>query len=43
MSEATNTRIQEGALSPLKTPTSPPAQSKLVPLTPAPSTNGNKS
>lgn len=40
MSDSQNTRLQEGALSALKTPKSPPAETKLVPLTPAQSTNG---
>ncbi len=35
MSKSENRRLQEGALSALKTPTSPPAQQKLVPLAPA--------
>jgi hypothetical protein len=43
MSDAENRRLQEGALSALKTPTSPPAETKLVPLTPPASSNGNKS
>ncbi len=38
-----NNRLQEGALSALKTPSNPPAQSKLVPLTPtAPTTQKEK-
>lgn len=40
MSDSQNTRLQEGALSALKTPTAPPAKTKLVPLTPARSSNG---
>jgi hypothetical protein len=35
MSNSENRRLQEGALSALKTPTAPPAQQKLVPLAPA--------
>jgi hypothetical protein len=34
MSKNENVRLQEGALSALKTPTAPPAPPKLVPLTP---------
>jgi hypothetical protein len=34
MSESNGKRLQEGALSALKTPTNPPAPTKLVPLTP---------
>jgi hypothetical protein len=33
-------RLQEGALSALKTPTTPPAAAKLVPLTPPPVKQG---
>lgn len=36
MSDGSNMRLQEGALSALKTPTVPPAPARLVPLTPAP-------
>jgi hypothetical protein len=43
MSDAQNTRLQEGALSALKTPTAPPAETKLVPLTPSAPSNQNKS
>jgi hypothetical protein len=32
--QGSNQRLQEGALSALKTPTNPPAAPKLVPLTP---------
>jgi hypothetical protein len=39
MSKLTSVRLQEGALSALKTPTTPPAAPKLVPLRPA---NGNR-
>jgi hypothetical protein len=35
MSESGNKRLQEGALSALKTPANPPASPKLVPLKPA--------
>jgi hypothetical protein len=35
VSDADNTRLQEGALSALKTPTSPPSPTKLVPVAPA--------
>ncbi|WP_445150771.1 hypothetical protein [Baekduia sp. Peel2402] len=35
MSKSDNVRLQEGALSALKTPTTPPAPSKLVPLSPS--------
>jgi hypothetical protein len=35
MSKPNGTRLQEGALSALKTPTTPPAKPKLVPLIPA--------
>lgn len=35
MSESGNKRLQEGALSALKTPKNPPAPTKLVPLAPA--------
>jgi hypothetical protein len=35
MSKPSSTRLQEGALSALKTPTTPPAKPKLVPLTPS--------
>jgi len=34
MSKSDNKRLQEGALSALKTPTNPPAPTKLVPLAP---------
>jgi hypothetical protein len=37
MSKSKHVRLQEGALSALKTPTTPPATPKLVPLTAAPS------
>jgi hypothetical protein len=35
VSDSDNKRLQEGALSALKTPKNPPAPSKLVPLSPA--------
>lgn len=38
-----NGRLQEGALSALNTPKSPPPETKLVPLTPSrPASNGSK-
>jgi len=43
MSEEGHKRLQEGALSALKTPAKPPAKPKLVPLTPVVSSNGAKS
>ena len=42
MSDAQNTRLLEGALSALKTPTSPPAETTLVPLTQPAASNGSK-
>ena len=39
MSKSDNKRLQEGALSALRTPKNPPAPTKLVPLTPP---NGKK-
>lgn len=36
MRESNGKRLQEGALSALKTPTNPPAPTKLVPLAPKP-------
>lgn len=36
MSNSKHVRLQEGALSALKTPSNPPAAPKLVPLTPPP-------
>jgi hypothetical protein len=36
MSKLSYVRLQEGALKALKTPTAPPAQPKLIPLSPAP-------
>jgi hypothetical protein len=42
MSETDNKRLQEGALSALKTPVNPPATPKLVPLKPPASSNGAK-
>ncbi len=41
-SDSPNKRLQEGALSALKTPVNPPAPPKLVPLEKA-ATNGGKS
>jgi hypothetical protein len=35
MSKSDNKRLQEGALSALKTPRNPPAPTKLIPMTPA--------
>ncbi|HEX6389083.1 MAG TPA: hypothetical protein VFZ89_06550 [Solirubrobacteraceae bacterium] len=35
MSDVDNTRLQEGALSALKTPKSPPPSTRLVPVAPA--------
>jgi hypothetical protein len=40
MSKSDNKRLQEGALSALKTPKNPPAQTKLVPMSPPPAKNG---
>ena len=42
MSDSPNKRLQEGALSALKTPVNPPAPPKLVPLEKT-ATNGGKS
>lgn len=40
MAKTSNRRLQEGALSALKTPKNPPAATKLVPLRPPPAKNG---
>lgn len=43
MSNADSKRLQEGALSALKTPTKPPEKPQLIPLTPlAPKTAGGE-
>jgi hypothetical protein len=42
MAESDNKRLQEGALSALKTPANPPATPKLVPLKRPASSNGAK-
>jgi hypothetical protein len=43
MADGDNKRVQEGALSALKTPTNPPVEPKLVPLNPAKATgNGTQ-
>jgi hypothetical protein len=41
MSKLTSVRLQEGALKALKTPTTPPAEPKLVPLKPSSGNEGS--
>jgi hypothetical protein len=42
MSDSSSKRLQEGALSALKTPVNPPASPKLVPLHKHAGSNGSK-